>query len=183
MVARLRDERPSNLHSWTAQIRGASELGTVPQRDRGISAEHMNTDTPETNAAIKESSKWRKPLISASINGVTWDGPVAALCRKLERERDEARKLANDIDLCQGGVAPCELAVKIMEKLDEAQKLSSALHEDQTNLILERDKAINQSVKLCDLAERMLKEMEYVDWLSTAAVFRDELNKIKEENK
>jgi hypothetical protein len=48
-------------------------------------------NTPETDAAIKESSKWKMPLISAGINGVTWDGPTVALCRKLERERDAAK--------------------------------------------------------------------------------------------
>lgn len=50
----------------------------------------------------------------------------------------------------------------------------------------ERDEARAQedihfetSRKLADLAERMLAEMEYVQWLSTAAVFRDELEQIK----
>ena len=158
----------------------------------------MNTDTPETDAMsmtddpldfvamiehARRLERERDWAVTSLHHQMAKYDALFDEAQKIRKQRDEARKLANDIDLCQGGVAPCELAVKIMEKLDEAQKLSSALHEDQTNLILERDKATNQSVKLCDLAERMLKEMEYVDWLSTAAVFRDELNKIKEENK
>ncbi len=47
-------------------------------------------DTPETDAAIKESSKWRMPFISCIYDNTTLDGPVAALCRRLEKERNQA---------------------------------------------------------------------------------------------
>jgi hypothetical protein len=47
--------------------------------------------TPETDAAIKAQAQWRRPFISYTMDGITWDGPVADLCRRLERERDEAR--------------------------------------------------------------------------------------------
>ena len=40
----------------------------------------------------------------------------------LRRERDEARRYANDIYLCQGGVAPCDLAVKLMAELNKARQ-------------------------------------------------------------
>jgi hypothetical protein len=50
------------------------------------------SDTPETDAAIKAQAEWRRPFISYTMDGVTWDGPVADLCRRLERERDEARE-------------------------------------------------------------------------------------------
>ena len=33
-----------------------------------------------------------RPFISTTFDGITYDSPVASLCRKLERERDEARK-------------------------------------------------------------------------------------------
>ena len=49
------------------------------------------TSTPETDAAIKAQAQWRRPFISYTMDGITWDGPVADLCRRLERERDEAR--------------------------------------------------------------------------------------------
>jgi hypothetical protein len=49
------------------------------------------SDTPETDAAIKAQSEWKRPFVSYTMGGVTYDGPVATLCRKLERERDEAR--------------------------------------------------------------------------------------------
>lgn len=51
------------------------------------------SDTPETDAAIKDQSEWKRQFVSYTntMDGVTYDGPVAALCRKLERERDEAR--------------------------------------------------------------------------------------------
>lgn len=47
------------------------------------------SDTPETDAAIKAQSEWKRPFVSYTMGGVTYDGPVATLCRKLERERDE----------------------------------------------------------------------------------------------
>jgi len=48
------------------------------------------SDTPETDAAIKAQAEWKLPFVSTTMDGVTYDGPVATLCRKLERERDEA---------------------------------------------------------------------------------------------
>lgn len=50
------------------------------------------SDTPETDTAIKAQSEWKLPFVSYTMGGVTYDGPVATLCRKLERERDEARE-------------------------------------------------------------------------------------------
>ena len=47
------------------------------------------SDTPETDAAIKEQSEWKLPFVSTTMDGVTYDGPVASLCRRMERERDE----------------------------------------------------------------------------------------------
>lgn len=49
------------------------------------------SDTPETDAAIKSQSEWKLPFVSYTMGGVTYDGPVATLCRKLERERDIAK--------------------------------------------------------------------------------------------
>jgi len=54
-------------------------------------------DTPETDAAIKNQSKWMRPFVSTTFDGITYDSPVASLCRKLERERDEAREIAYDL--------------------------------------------------------------------------------------
>lgn len=58
--------------------------------------------TPETNSAIKEQAGWMRPFVSTTFDGITYDSPVATLCRKLERERDEARqqiaKLLNKLD-------------------------------------------------------------------------------------
>jgi hypothetical protein len=56
------------------------------------------SDTPETDAAIKAQAEWSRPFISYTMDGVTWDGPVVDLCRRLERERDTARNLV------QGGI-------------------------------------------------------------------------------
>jgi hypothetical protein len=50
------------------------------------------SDTSETDAAIKDQSKWMRPFVSTTFDGITYDSPVASLCRKLERERDEARE-------------------------------------------------------------------------------------------
>lgn len=54
------------------------------------------SDTPETDATIKDQSKWMRPFVSTTFDGITYDSPVASLCRKLERERDEARKQIDD---------------------------------------------------------------------------------------
>jgi hypothetical protein len=47
------------------------------------------SDTPETDAAIKEQSEWKLPFVSTTMDGVTYDGALASLCRRMERERDE----------------------------------------------------------------------------------------------
>ena len=56
------------------------------------------SDTPETDAAIKDQSKWMRPFVSTTFDGITYDSPVASLCRKLERERDEAREALMKIE-------------------------------------------------------------------------------------
>ena len=56
---------------------------------------------------------------------------TAKLAATLKRERDEARKLANDIDLCRGGVAPCDLAVKLMAELNKARQQLAELGESK----------------------------------------------------
>lgn len=43
--------------------------------------------------------------------------------------------------------------------------------------------AREQNAKLRELTERMLKEMDYVGWLSTAADFRKELEQLTESGK
>jgi len=53
-------------------------------------------NTPETDVAIKAQAQWRRPFISYTMDGITWDGPVVDLCRRLERERDEARQQIDD---------------------------------------------------------------------------------------
>lgn len=55
------------------------------------------SDTPETDAAIKDQSKWMRPFVSTTFDGITYDSPVASLCRKLERERDEAREALREL--------------------------------------------------------------------------------------
>jgi len=55
--------------------------------------------TPETDAAIKEQSEWKLPFVSATMYGATYDGPVASFCRRMERERDEARRKLEDLDV------------------------------------------------------------------------------------
>jgi len=47
------------------------------------------SDTPETDAALKEQASWQRTFVSATFDGITYDSPVATLCRHLERERDD----------------------------------------------------------------------------------------------
>jgi hypothetical protein len=90
------------------------------------------SDTPETDAAIKDQSEWKLPFVSATMDGVTYDGPVASLCRRMERERDEARA---------GRQAYKQLAVKHAQERDRARALAEEFHRDQVRLLMERDKA------------------------------------------
>jgi hypothetical protein len=90
------------------------------------------SDTPETDAAIKEQSEWKLPFVSTTMGGVTYDGPVATLCRKLERERDEARVVAEQLyDAAAFGLAqwesatPATLSEKIVPALQAFQKLKA----------------------------------------------------------
>ena len=51
------------------------------------------SNSPETDAAIKTQAQWKRPFVSCTMDGVTWDGPIADLCRRLEHERDELRAI------------------------------------------------------------------------------------------
>ncbi len=86
------------------------------------------SDTPETDAAIKDQSEWKLPFVSATMDGVTYDGAVASLCRRLERERDEARA---------GRQAYKQLAVKHAQERDRARALAEEFHRDQVRLLME----------------------------------------------
>ena len=91
------------------------------------------SDTPETDTAIKAQSEWKLPFVSTTMDGVTYDGPVASLCRRMERERDEAQyKLEN---------ARQSLEVALMD-LSEAKR--------------ERDELLERNAKLRDIADRAL---------------------------
>jgi hypothetical protein len=71
------------------------------------------SDTPETDAALKEQASWQRTFVSATFDGITYDSPVASLCRKLERERNEA------IQRRMETILQCELLEK---ELDEARE-------------------------------------------------------------
>jgi hypothetical protein len=55
------------------------------------------SDTPETDAAINSQAGWKRPFVSITSNGTTYDGPLVTLCRKLECERDDLRDRLNEI--------------------------------------------------------------------------------------
>jgi hypothetical protein len=89
------------------------------------------SDTPETDAAIKDQSKWMRPFVSTTFDGITYDSPVASLCRKLERERDEAReerdKMQAELEMWRDGNILHEVHRNELEKTererDEAIRL------------------------------------------------------------
>jgi hypothetical protein len=85
-------------------------------------------DTPETDAAIKDQSKWMRPFVSTTFDGITYDSPVASLCRKLERERDEARA-AFVIATDQMVIAQGKLREANKER-DEAHKIAGRAIDD-----------------------------------------------------
>jgi hypothetical protein len=96
------------------------------------------SDTPETDAAIKEQSEWKLPFVSTTMDGVTYDGPVASLCRRMERERDEARRKLEDLDVA--AIHSCH---------NECQRPMCLLRR-------ERDELLERNAKLRDIADRAL---------------------------
>ncbi len=96
------------------------------------------SDTPETDAAIKEQSEWKLPFVSTTMDGVTYDGPVAWLCRRMERERDEARRKLEDLDV--DAIHSCH---------NECQRPMCVLRR-------ERDELLERNAKLRDIADRAL---------------------------
>jgi len=105
-------------------------------------------NTPETDVAIKAQAQWRRPFISYTMDGITWDGPVVDLCRRLERERDEAR---HKLELCMA--ANSDVA-RIAKERDEARtelemwrdgNIMSQIHRDELEKVeRERDEARQQ---------------------------------------
>jgi hypothetical protein len=77
------------------------------------------SDTPETDAAIKEQSEWKLPFVSTTMDGVTYDGAVASLCRRMERERDEWEETARLY--CQNSDYHREMREKAERERDEAR--------------------------------------------------------------
>jgi hypothetical protein len=54
-----------------------------------------NNDTPETDFVLAEVKQHQIAFFTQECNfgggTVTWENPIVTLCRRLERERDEAR--------------------------------------------------------------------------------------------
>ena len=92
----------------------------------------------ETDAAIKEQSEWKRVFVSTTLDGVTYDGPVASLCRRMERERDEARRNLKDLDVA--AIHSCH---------NECQRPMCVLRR-------ERDELLDRNAKLRDIADRAL---------------------------
>jgi hypothetical protein len=92
--------------------------------------------TPQTDAAIKAQAEWRRPFISYTMNGVTWDGPVADLCRRLERERDEWR---NKFDLSVDAVEIAACLARAESERDEARKHCESIVDKAKELIARWD--------------------------------------------
>jgi hypothetical protein len=131
------------------------------------------SNTPETDAAIKEQSEWKLPFVSTTMDGVTYDGPVASFCRRMERERDEAREDAAhwkseweivEARLC-GWKHPRDNGITFE-------------HEIILVLRKERDEAREQNVKLRDIADTAI---EYVGHTSVQQKLRSELKQNSDE--
>jgi ribosome-binding ATPase YchF (GTP1/OBG family) len=99
------------------------------------------TDTPETDECVKnnkhikflEEDHW-------SLNGkFTYTHPIVALCRKLERERDEEREHLKEIE--EYGTEEINAAVELRQKLATA--------------LVERDDAREQRDRLAEALERI----------------------------
>ena len=111
------------------------------------------SDTPETDAAIKDQSKWMRPFVSTTLDGITYDSPVASLCRKLERERDEARADAARLaDILSGlELRTTQELARLERERNAARELAEAFHRDQVTLLLERDRLDKALMKIEDL--------------------------------
>ncbi len=125
--------------------------------------------TPETDAKV-----------SGHIGFYSCATVPAELCRRMERERDEARA---------GRQAYKQLAVKHAQERDRARKLAEEFHKDQTRLLMERDEAREQVAELsavvkglraimrqeAQAAEKKIKEAHEIAF--RALIQRDEILK------
>jgi hypothetical protein len=59
------------------------------------------SDTPETNSVLKEIKQHKIAFYTQECNfeggKVSFESPIVSLCRKLERERDEAREQIKEL--------------------------------------------------------------------------------------
>jgi hypothetical protein len=105
------------------------------------------SDTPETDAAIKEQSEWKLPFVSTTMDGVTYDGPVASLCRRMERERDEA---------IHGSCVNYNFTQDARCERDEAREKAERYRLEANALMMQRDELLERNAKLRDIADRAL---------------------------
>jgi hypothetical protein len=154
-------------------------------------------DTPETDAAIKDQSKWMRPFVSTTFDGITYDSPVASLCRKLERERDKAR---TELEMWRDGNIMHQIHRDELEKVeqerDEAREaLRTAVQErhdfhwELLDAVRERDEAITrrmETIMQCELYEQERDEARtelemWRDGNILHEVHRNELEKTERE--
>ena len=107
------------------------------------------SDTPETDKRVKDNKHIRfLEEDHWSLNGkFTYTHPIVALCRRLERERDEARAV---LVYEQGGIHATAggWAAKYAEAIEQRDRLAEALRErDEALIALKNYKA--QSIHTC----------------------------------
>jgi hypothetical protein len=113
------------------------------------------SDTPETDAAIKEQSEWKLPFVSTTMDGVTYDGPVASLCRRMERERDEAQATLTDIHRWIERNHP-DGFIDSMTFHQNLERVADRWYDRLDIVERERDELIERNAKLRDIADRAL---------------------------
>jgi hypothetical protein len=109
------------------------------------------SNTPETDAAWACFKGYMEPLQD-----------VQDLSRKLERERDEARKDAAQLaDRLSGlELRTTEELAKLEQERNASRELAIAFHNDQTNLILLLQEWKDMAAKLVNIASYALGEFD-----------------------
>jgi hypothetical protein len=116
------------------------------------------SDTPETDAAIKDQSKWMRPFVSTTFDGITYDSPVASFCRKLERERDEAREALKHIE--EYGTEEINAAVELRQKLATALVERDEAREKYTTLLTDNMLDVHKLYKAIELIKSLINQIE-----------------------
>jgi predicted RNase H-like nuclease (RuvC/YqgF family) len=105
-----------------------------------------NSDTPETDRVLAEVKQHQIAFFTQESNFgggiVTWENPIVTLCKRLERERDEALELAQ-----QMSESNQVLQAEVREYRKKAESGPTSSNETNLKLALEQVAKLAKALK------------------------------------